>query len=62
MNWTPNYLNLWIAVYWNKTKNTQAKKYERLTNHGDADTSIVSCANFVHRNTGVPSIRINSDV
>ena len=33
-----------------------------LTNHGDADSSIVSCANFVDRNTGVHSICINSDV
>ena len=63
-NWSPNhlYLNLWIAFYWHKTKNTHAKKCEWLTNHGDADISIVSCANFVDRNTGVHSICINSDV
>ena len=42
--------------------NIHAKKYEWLTNHGDADISIVSCANFVDRNTGVHSICIYSDV
>ena len=41
---------------WNDQRRTE------LTNHGDADSSIVSCANFVDRNTGVHSICINSDV
>ena len=61
MNWGPQYLHLWLVFSWNKTKNTYAKN-ELLTNQGNANSSIVSCANFVDRNTGVHSICINSDV
>ena len=33
-----------------------------LTNNSDVDSSIVSTANFVDRNTGVISIFVNSDI